>query len=114
MRMLVSSLLQALPKMVDVMMLFIFFLLVFGIIGLQLFSGKLRQRCYISATGLLNDTYTNLCGLSDGIGLSCPSGHYCADSGSNSLFRGVISYDNIFLVSYSIPFEIFLSSIVAN
>mmetsp|Transcript_43521 Transcript_43521/g.105631 ORF Transcript_43521/g.105631 Transcript_43521/m.105631 type:complete len:2203 (+) Transcript_43521:102-6710(+) len=46
MRVLVRSLLDAIPAMGSVMLLCSFIFLVFGIIGVQLFSGTLHHRCY--------------------------------------------------------------------
>ena len=46
MRVLVRSLLDALPAMGSVVVLTSFIFLVFGIIGVQLFSGTLHHRCY--------------------------------------------------------------------
>ena len=41
----VNSLLKSLKNLSDVMLLTVFFLAVFAIIGLQLFMGQLRNRC---------------------------------------------------------------------
>ena len=43
----VNSLLKSLKNLSDVMLLTVFFLAVFAIIGLQLFMGNLRNRCVI-------------------------------------------------------------------
>ena len=43
MRVLVSSLFKALPMMADVLALFAFIFLLFDIVGMQLFGGKLKQ-----------------------------------------------------------------------
>lgn len=43
----VNSLLKSLKNLSDVMLLTVFFLAVFAIIGLQLFMGQLRNRCVI-------------------------------------------------------------------
>ncbi len=46
MRVLVRALIDALPPLGGVLLLFVFFLLVFGIVGVQLFSDTLHSRCY--------------------------------------------------------------------
>lgn len=46
-RIMVNSLLKSLKNLSDVMLLTVFFLAVFAIIGLQLFMGNLRNRCVI-------------------------------------------------------------------
>ena len=43
----VNSLLKSLKNLSDVMLLTIFFLAVFAIIGLQLFMGNLKNRCIL-------------------------------------------------------------------
>ena len=43
----VNSLLKSLKNLSDVMLLTVFFLAVFAIIGLQLFMGQLRNRCVL-------------------------------------------------------------------
>lgn len=43
MRVLVTSLFKALPMMADVLALFAFIFLLFGIVGMQLFGGRLQQ-----------------------------------------------------------------------
>jgi hypothetical protein len=45
MRMIVGTLLQSLPMLLDVLILCAFLFLIFGIIGVQSFSGVLRQHC---------------------------------------------------------------------
>ena len=45
MRMLVATLLSSLPMLFDVLILCAFLFLIFGVIGLQTFMGKLRQEC---------------------------------------------------------------------
>lgn len=43
---LVETLLQSLVKLVDVVILLFFLFIIYAIIGVQMFRGKLRQRCY--------------------------------------------------------------------
>jgi len=43
---LVETLLQSLVKLVDVVILLFFLFIIYAIIGVQIFKGKLRQRCY--------------------------------------------------------------------
>ena len=46
MRVIVLSLLNAAPQLVGVSVLFLFVLLIFGVLGIQLFSGFMHSRCY--------------------------------------------------------------------
>ncbi|XP_073796599.1 sodium channel, voltage gated, type V-like, alpha b isoform X1 [Danio rerio] len=52
----VGALIQSVKKLADVMILTVFCLSVFALIGLQLFMGNLRQKCVRSASQCLNTT----------------------------------------------------------
>uniref|UniRef100_A0A0G4I592 Ion transport domain-containing protein n=1 Tax=Chromera velia CCMP2878 TaxID=1169474 RepID=A0A0G4I592_9ALVE len=52
MRVIVKSLLDSLPLLADAFILFLFIVLFFGIIGLQLYSGAFRQQCFCVTEGL--------------------------------------------------------------
>lgn len=59
-----GALIQSVKKMIDVMVLTVFALSVFALVGLQLFMGNLRQKCVrwpleTNATGLFNSTSFN-------------------------------------------------------
>ncbi|XP_066508634.1 sodium channel protein type 2 subunit alpha-like [Hoplias malabaricus] len=53
----VGALIQSVKKLADVMILTVFCLSVFALIGLQLFMGVLRQKCVRSAAHCVNSTY---------------------------------------------------------
>uniref|UniRef100_A0A671T1V8 Sodium channel protein n=1 Tax=Sinocyclocheilus anshuiensis TaxID=1608454 RepID=A0A671T1V8_9TELE len=53
----VSALIQSVKKLADVMILTVFCLSVFALIGLQLFMGILRQKCVRSPAYCMNSTY---------------------------------------------------------
>uniref|UniRef100_A0A8C1KBD7 Sodium channel protein n=1 Tax=Cyprinus carpio TaxID=7962 RepID=A0A8C1KBD7_CYPCA len=53
----VSALIQSVKKLADVMILTVFCLSVFALIGLQLFMGILRQKCVRSPAHCINSTY---------------------------------------------------------
>ena len=46
MRRQVATLIDAVPHLVDVALLSVFLMVVYGVLGLQLFKGSLRYRCY--------------------------------------------------------------------
>ena len=56
----VNSLLKSLKNLSDVMLLTVFFLAVFAIIGLQLFMGNLRNRCVIDPPPSTDSYYYTL------------------------------------------------------
>uniref|UniRef100_A0A8C4M6N3 Sodium channel protein n=1 Tax=Equus asinus asinus TaxID=83772 RepID=A0A8C4M6N3_EQUAS len=113
----VGALIQSVKKLSDVMILTVFCLSVFALVGLQLFMGNLRQKCVRwphNDTWNSNDTnytfdwdaYINdegnfyflegakdalLCGNSSDAG-HCPEGYKCIKTGRNPNY-GYTSYD---------------------
>jgi hypothetical protein len=97
-RILVQSLLAALPLLKDTIIVLIFFLLIFAIAGNQLLSGNLKKRCISIYSGkmLIDEDF----GLSDGGVIcgahKCPAGEwYCGKMNANPN-QGVTNFDNIF------------------
>uniref|UniRef100_A0A9J7WVL0 Sodium channel protein n=1 Tax=Cyprinus carpio carpio TaxID=630221 RepID=A0A9J7WVL0_CYPCA len=115
----VGALIQSVKKLSDVMILTVFCLSVFALIGLQLFMGNLRQKCVIwpfnstesyLANGsrgfdfneyIMNDTNfyflpgmldALLCGNSSDAG-RCPEGYTCMKAGRNPNY-GYTSFDS--------------------
>uniref|UniRef100_A0A8C1ZA96 Sodium channel protein n=1 Tax=Cyprinus carpio TaxID=7962 RepID=A0A8C1ZA96_CYPCA len=106
----VGALIQAVKKLADVMILTVFCLSVFALIGLQLFMGNLRQKCIKSFDWSNSDNLTEyidnpenyyyvpghmdplLCGNSSDAGY-CPEGYTCLKAGPNPNY-GYTSYDN--------------------
>uniref|UniRef100_A0A671YBS6 Sodium channel protein n=1 Tax=Sparus aurata TaxID=8175 RepID=A0A671YBS6_SPAAU len=110
----VGALIQSVKKLSDVMILTVFCLSVFALIGLQLFMGNLRQKCVrlpVSTNGtngtnitaddmpFFNNNYyylpgrrdALLCGNGSGAGL-CPEGFICIKAGRNPDY-GYTSFD---------------------
>lgn len=54
----VGALIQSVKKLADVMILTVFCLSVFALIGLQLFMGNLRQKCVVMPP-LANETFVS-------------------------------------------------------
>ncbi|XP_059965972.1 sodium channel protein type 5 subunit alpha isoform X4 [Mesoplodon densirostris] len=118
----VGALIQSVKKLADVMVLTVFCLSVFALIGLQLFMGNLRHKCVrnftvlsgtngsVEADGLVwesLDLYLNdpenyllkngtsdvlLCGNSSDAG-TCPEGYRCLKAGENPDY-GYTSFDS--------------------
>uniref|UniRef100_A0A4W6BY68 Sodium channel protein n=1 Tax=Lates calcarifer TaxID=8187 RepID=A0A4W6BY68_LATCA len=118
----VAALIQSVKKMVDVMVLTVFALAVFALVGLQLFMGNLRHKCvrwpietnetsfeFFNTTSAFgdalsfNNTMENhyylegskdalLCGNSSDAG-KCPEGYTCMKAGRNPNF-GYTSFDS--------------------
>uniref|UniRef100_A0A8C7YF94 Sodium channel protein n=1 Tax=Oryzias sinensis TaxID=183150 RepID=A0A8C7YF94_9TELE len=104
----VGALIQSVKKLSDVMILTVFCLSVFALIGLQLFMGNLRQKCVFWPINM-NETYLNngskanfyklhgqldplLCGNSSDSG-RCPEGYMCMKAGRNPNY-GYTSFDS--------------------
>uniref|UniRef100_A0A8D0HRC8 Sodium channel protein n=1 Tax=Sphenodon punctatus TaxID=8508 RepID=A0A8D0HRC8_SPHPU len=88
-KVIVGALIQSVKKLADVMILTVFCLSVFALIGLQLFKGNLKHKCvrkYINGT-----TDKLLCGNGTNAG-SCPSQYVCMKTGENP-DHGFTSFD---------------------
>eukprot|EP00347_Sterkiella_histriomuscorum_P003601 403363663 len=71
-KILVQALLAALPLLRDTVIILMFFFLIFGIAGVQLFHGQLKKRCVFIETGKQH-LDNLLCGGSQ----ECPPGFFC-------------------------------------
>ncbi|NXM62017.1 SCN5A protein, partial [Illadopsis cleaveri] len=109
-KIIVGALIQSVKKLADVMILTVFCLSVFALIGLQIFKGNLRQKCIRNTTEFCNKTWENyekfandsddfarkkgtadilLCGPGAGV---CPPGYKCCKIGPNPDY-GFTSFD---------------------
>uniref|UniRef100_A0AAX7UHZ7 Sodium channel protein n=1 Tax=Astatotilapia calliptera TaxID=8154 RepID=A0AAX7UHZ7_ASTCA len=109
----VAALIQSVKKMGDVMILTVFALAVFALVGLQLFMGNLRQKCVrwpIQTNDTITFNFTEyiensenhyflegsqdalICGNSSDAG-KCPEGYTCMKAGRNPNF-GYTSFDS--------------------
>uniref|UniRef100_A0A673Y2V9 Sodium channel protein n=1 Tax=Salmo trutta TaxID=8032 RepID=A0A673Y2V9_SALTR len=101
----VGALIQSVKKLADVMILTVFCLAVFALVGLQLFMGNLKQKCRLNTfrMSLLCFTPVNhyflpgmldplLCGNASDAG-NCPEGYTCMKAGGNPNY-GYTSYDS--------------------
>eukprot|EP00818_Percolomonas_sp_WS_P004394 CAMPEP_0117439288 /NCGR_PEP_ID=MMETSP0759-20121206/2489_1 /TAXON_ID=63605 /ORGANISM="Percolomonas cosmopolitus, Strain WS" /LENGTH=1964 /DNA_ID=CAMNT_0005231001 /DNA_START=239 /DNA_END=6133 /DNA_ORIENTATION=+ len=97
-RVLVSSLVSSAALLFNGLFLFVFFLWIFSIIGLQLFGGALRQYCFHDVSGEIWRT-DRLCSTDWTFlgGQSCPDMYSCKENPNGSLlFTGVTNFENIF------------------
>ncbi|NXN81088.1 SCN5A protein, partial [Bombycilla garrulus] len=118
-KIIVGALIQSVKKLADVMILTVFCLSVFALIGLQLFKGNLRQKCIRNTTEFCNKTWESyekfindsddfarkngtvdilLCGPGAGAppfvinSRVCPPGYKCCKIGPNPDY-GFTSFD---------------------
>uniref|UniRef100_A0A8C7U2H3 Sodium channel protein n=1 Tax=Oncorhynchus mykiss TaxID=8022 RepID=A0A8C7U2H3_ONCMY len=106
----VGTLIMSVKKLADVMIITVFCLAVFAMIGLQMFMGNLKQKCVDWPPGectwdlkaYINDKANHyflpgmldplLCGNASDAGI-CPEGYTCMKAGGNPNY-GYTSYDN--------------------
>uniref|UniRef100_A0A7M4E901 Sodium channel protein n=1 Tax=Crocodylus porosus TaxID=8502 RepID=A0A7M4E901_CROPO len=86
-KVIVGALIQSVKKLADVMILTVFCLSVFALIGLQLFKGNLRNKCVRNHTKINNSIYNGtsdnlLCGNGSEAG-TCPEMFVCLKVGRN-------------------------------
>eukprot|EP01022_Parablepharisma_sp_SALTPOND_P016346 TRINITY_DN2382_c0_g1_i1.p1 TRINITY_DN2382_c0_g1~~TRINITY_DN2382_c0_g1_i1.p1 ORF type:complete len:1853 (+),score=104.69 TRINITY_DN2382_c0_g1_i1:61-5559(+) len=87
-RVLMAVLVSSLPLLLDVLIIFAFFLIIFSIAGLQLWHGVLTKRCMELSTGTVD--IKQVCGY-----LDCPKGYICVNYIENPNY-GVTNFDNFF------------------
>lgn len=104
MRGLVLTLLNSLPSMLNILLLFCFTLVIFGTIGVQLFKGIFRYRCVLIETRndedptyevYLNDRDDELifCQTTVNASFTCPDTHECVERENPGV--GLQNWDNI-------------------
>lgn len=84
----VASLLDSLSGVFNAVAVCCFFIAVFAILGVQMFGGDFRRRCYFVDTGLL-DLSQSLCGIA----YECNAGTVCQTWAENPYF-GITNFDN--------------------
>ncbi|KAL0023530.1 hypothetical protein WJX79_008642 [Trebouxia sp. C0005] len=100
-RLLVSTLISAIPLLLDVVLLLTWVFFVFGIIGMQLFMGRLLGRCHPLNTSTLQpeavpeNMTDQVCNPVQSSGTyNCGDGYVCLN-GDYEAFYGDVSFDNI-------------------
>ena len=103
---LLQQFVNAIPLLTNAFVLLLFLFLIWGLVGVQLFSGKLRYRCQ-NITSLQFDEYSETrptqqpnCGTDIG-SRSCPDGYQCVYTDINPNF-GLTSFDNLGVAVLSI------------
>ena len=101
-RNLVSTLIRALPLILNALTILFFIIIVFAIAGLQLFAGLLKRRCFDPTTGIIwmNEAGNDMiCGSR-----SCPMGYVCGKTTHNpdDNFSNFDTFPNAFLMVFQI------------
>ncbi|XP_059226806.1 muscle calcium channel subunit alpha-1 isoform X3 [Stomoxys calcitrans] len=86
-----NSILKAMIPLLHIALLVLFVIIIYAIIGLELFSGKLHKTCRHAKTGEYLDDLDELHAC--GVGFKCPKGYECFDEwvGPN---HGITNFDN--------------------
>ncbi|OWK58502.1 Sodium channel protein type 5 subunit alpha [Lonchura striata] len=102
-KVIVNSLVESVKKLLDVLILTVFCLSVFALIGLQLFIGNLQAKCVLNVTHYDDSLYLCyrledsseilLCGYSADPRKGCPENYTCEKIGNNPDF-GYTSFDH--------------------
>lgn len=109
-RVLIGALIHSLPALGDVARLFLFFIVAFGVISVELFAGTLHYRCYDTAAASPSPVGSCACPYTTRQELAsrnatcddgCAAGFECRYSEVNPS-NGVTSFDNIFDASANI------------
>ncbi|XP_059725536.1 sodium channel protein type 5 subunit alpha-like [Haemorhous mexicanus] len=114
-KVIVNSLVESVKKLLDVLILTVFCLSIFALIGLQLFMGNLKSKCVLNKN-LFNDSFCKdpkiyvpndeeqcfrlkdsseifLCVYREGLKSNCPENYTCEKIGNNPDF-GYTSFDH--------------------
>lgn len=84
-----QALISSLPLLRDTILVLLFFFIIFAIAGVQLFTGELKNRCFVIETGARYKPDT-IC-AADG---DCRPGAFCGKSNENPN-GGATSFDNV-------------------
>ena len=90
----IEGLISSLPQLTTVFGLCFGCYILFGILGMQLFSGKMSQRCYDATSGTYDFDSGRFCSMDSNYGRQCPDGTTCGDSGK-SLNDDITNFDDI-------------------
>lgn len=95
-----NSILKAMVPLLHIALLVVFVIIIYAIIGLELFSGKLHQTCYNNATGEFVEEEPHPCGES-GFVCDASKGHVCRGPWEGPNF-GITNFDNFGLAMLTV------------
>ncbi|XP_037069843.1 muscle calcium channel subunit alpha-1-like isoform X3 [Pollicipes pollicipes] len=95
-----NSILRAMVPLLHIALLVIFVIIIYAIIGLELFKGKLHQTCFHNVTGEMMETPPP-CAMTDSSGYHCPALYECRDGWVGPNF-GITNFDNFGLAMLTV------------
>ncbi|XP_077571767.1 voltage-dependent L-type calcium channel subunit alpha-1D-like [Stigmatopora nigra] len=96
-----NSIMKAMVPLLHIGMLVMFVIIIYAIIGLELFIGRMHKTCFFSSTGLMVEDDPSPCAFAG-------SGRFCSDNGSECRGKwegpngGITNFDNIFFAMLTV------------
>uniref|UniRef100_A0A8C5N2Z8 Voltage-dependent L-type calcium channel subunit alpha n=1 Tax=Leptobrachium leishanense TaxID=445787 RepID=A0A8C5N2Z8_9ANUR len=91
-----NSIIKAMVPLLHIALLVLFVIIIYAIIGLELFMGKMHKTCYYLTSGYLDipaEDEPSPCALENNNGRQCPNGTLCR-SGWDGPKHGITNFDN--------------------
>jgi voltage-dependent calcium channel L type alpha-1D len=89
-----ASILKAMIPLFYIALLVVFFIIIYAIIGVELFMGIMHYTCYNTTTKMMIDDEPQICSQSPKNGYQCPPGTECLPGWEGPNF-GITSFDNM-------------------
>lgn len=89
-----ASILKAMIPLFYIALLVVFFIIIYAIIGVELFMGIMHYTCYNATTKQMIDEEPQICSQSPKNGYQCPPGTECLPGWEGPNF-GITSFDNM-------------------
>ncbi|CAN7946564.1 unnamed protein product, partial [Ixodes hexagonus] len=95
-----NSILKAMVPLLHIALLVVFVIIIYAIIGLELFSGNLHRTCIINATGEFAEKEPHPCG-ENGFVCDASEGQVCKEGWEGPNF-GITNFDNFGLAMLTV------------
>lgn len=97
-----TSIVKALIPLFYIALLVVFVIIIYAIIGVELFMGKLRHTCYnVTTRSFLDPDDMHPCSTGK-YGFQCPEGYDCLDNVWDGPNSGITSFDNIAIAGLTV------------
>ncbi|OBS73650.1 hypothetical protein A6R68_15812, partial [Neotoma lepida] len=87
-----NSIIKAMVPLLHIALLVLFVIIIYAIIGLELFMGKMHKTCY-NQEGIIAEEDPSPCALETGHGRQCQNGTVCRP-GWDGPKHGITNFDN--------------------
>nr|AAC63050.1 voltage-gated calcium channel alpha-1 subunit [Cyanea capillata] len=96
-----NSIVKAMLPLFHIALLVVFVIIIYAIIGVELFTGKLHQTCYDNITNLPASSEPKPCSTTTSYGRQCPSGSICKNNWEGPNY-GITNFDNVALAALTV------------